>query len=390
MKSAVVKVNNIIDTSKAGNELIEKISKRLELKRYSIGVLFCSSTVDATDIVKVIDNKLGIPVIGCTSSGEISNDGYSDDSATFMIITSDKNRFYHGIIENILDSGRGELEKSIEENYDMAKKQYGDEEPSIMLIFPSFEGLKSIATIFDILNQNYRGLSVFGGGSSADFGDESQVCKEFYNGKVYEGAMPYLFIKTENKPVIACENIINIDRQVVGKITDYDLNIIKTIDNEPAYEFLKRTLGYDVSKSSVFFLYPSIIFSEGHHYARVIIDIDKENGYLILGGIIENGGEISLQVVMADFIEKSTEKAIKDIMDRRSEGMNTILCVSCECRKLINIFEKEQEANILNNHIDDNINLIGFYSYGEITSLLKEDGATYSFYNNETISICVL
>lgn len=390
MKSTVVKVKDIIDPLKSGNEIVELINNKIILKKHSVGLLFCSSTIDATDIVKVIDEKLGIPVIGCTSSGEIGNDGYSDDSAVFMVMTSDDNIFHHGIIENIINSSKEELEKNIAENYSIAKKQYFNEEPSIMFIFPHFKGLNSIATIFNILNESYRELSVFGGGSAVDFGDVRQEFNEFYNGKVYKGAMPYLFIKTEDKPIIAYENIVNIDREIVGKITDYELNVIKTIDNEPACEFLMRTLGYEVSKKDVFFLHPSMIFSEGYKYSRVIIDIDRENGYLILGGSIENGGEISLQVVMSDFIERSTRKAVEDAMNRKSAGMNTVLCVSCECRKLINIFEKEQEAKILNEYMDDDMNLIGFYSYGEITPLLKENGERYNFYNNETISICIL
>lgn len=388
MKSEVVKIENVVDSLEAGGLLADKIKENLSLKKYSVGIFFCASSIDGKEAIKKLKKELNIPILGCSSSGEMSREGFSNDSMVLMVMTSEKNIFNVGIIEEITEKNKDQLEKELEKSYIETREKFNGEKPGLMLIFPDFTGLNSVGEIFEILNDKYRELAVFGGGSAVEFGNKSQEFKEYYNGAVYRKAMPYLYIKTEEEPIICYENIIEIDKQIVGKITSYEGNIVNEIDGRPAYEFLKESLEYAVSASSVFILYPAMIFDKGHKYARVIIDINENTGDLILGGTIK-GGDISIQVIMSDFIKNSTEKVIKDLIERK-KNLSTVLCVSCECRKLINILDKDEEVRIIKDALPEDIKFIGFYSYGEITPFINNDGEKYSFYNNQTISMCAL
>lgn len=388
MRSEVVSFENVVDSLEAGEVLAKRIKEKISFEKYSVGIFFCASSIDGEEAIKKLKDELNIPILGCSSGGEMSKEGFSNDSIVFMVMTSKENIFNIGIIEEITEKDKDQLGKDIEKSYIETRERFNGEKPGLMLIFPSFIGLNSVGNIFEILNDKYKDLAVFGGGSAVEFGSETQEFKEYYDGKVYKKTMPYLYIKTKEEPIICYENIVEVDKQIIGKISSYEENVVKEIDGKPAYEFLKESLEYAACASSVFILYPAMIFDNGHKYARVIIDIDEEEGNLILGGSIK-GGEISIQVIMSDFIKKSTEKAVENLM-KKKENINTILCVSCECRKLINILDKGEEVRIIKEALPEGTKFIGFYSYGEITPFVNSNGERYSFYNNQTISICAL
>lgn len=396
MESIVVKHSNIFDGREAALNLIKEINKKIKLKKHSIGILFYSASLDAKDLIETFNKKSDIKIIGCSSSGEICNDGYLDDSVVLMVLTHDEKRFYSGIIENIKDKNKEQLNELLVKEYNNCKEIFNDD-PSIMMTFPNFNSIETIEEIFEIVNSNYPKLPMFGGASAIDFNDKSQKFTEFYDGKVYEGSMPFLFIKTDVEPLTAYENIDECtknenmnDNGVIGTITDCEVGIIKEIDNLPAYEFVKKSIDIDLDASEVFILYPLLVREKNISYTRVILNIDRETGYLYIAGSLSKGSQVSVQILSHDFVEKSSKLIMNNIRNKYADKKyKNAICVSCACRKLINIFDKKREAEIIIKSLDEDINIIGFYSYGEISPIEDNEGNVYNFYNNETISICL-
>lgn len=396
MESIVVQSSNIVDGKESALEMIAEINEKIKLKKYSIGILFCASSLNAEKLLQTLKEESEITIIGCSSSGEICNEGYLDDSVVLMVLTDDENRFYSGVIENIKEKRKEELEVLINKEYEEAKDIF-KKEPSIMLTFPNFNSIETIKNIFNIININYPDLPMFGGASSVDFNDELQLFEEFYNGRVYNGSMPFIFINTEEKPIITYENISEDtkcesmeDKNIVGIITSCESGLIKEIDNLPAYEFLKNSIDVELENSELFILYPLLIIEDKFSYTRVILGMDRERGYLNIAGSVTVGSKVSVQVLSYDFVEKSSKMAMNNITAKsKNKGFKHAIVVSCACRKLINIFNKSREAEIIKEHIHENINLIGFYSFGEISPIEDSEGNVYNFYNNETISICL-
>lgn len=396
MESIVVKSSNIVDRKESALKMIEDINRKIKLKKYSLGILFCAASLDASELLKTLKEESNITILGCTSSGEICNDGYLDDSAVLMILTDDEKRFHSGVIEDIKDKNREELEKLINKEYEKSKKIF-DEEPSMMLTFPNFNSIQTIKDIFYIINSNYPNLPMFGGASAIDFNDDTQEFKEFYDGIVYKGSMPFVFIKSEEKPIITYENISEHTKcesmegkNIIGVITSCEYGVIKEIDNLPAYEFVKNSIDVELEKSELFILYPLLIMENKFSYTRVIMDIDRKKGYLNIAGSVTEGSKVSVQVLSYDFIERSSNMIMSNLRNKsKNKKFKHALIVSCACRKLINIFDKKREAEIIKEHVHKDVNLIGFYSFGEISPIEDNEGNVYNFYNNETISICL-
>ena len=396
MESIVVKSSNIVDGKESALKMIDDINGKIELRKYSMGILFCAASLDSSELLQTLRDESSIMILGCSSSGEICNDGYLDDSAVLMVLTDDENRFHSGVIQDIKEKTKEQLDEIINKEYENAKLLF-NEDPSIMLTFPNFDSIETIKYIFNIVNTNYPDLPMFGGASSIDFNDNSQEFTEFYDGKVYKGSMPFVFINTEEKPITTYENISEYTKyenmkykSMVGVITSCEDGVIKEIDNAPAYEFIKNSIDVEFEQSELFILYPLLIMEKQFSYTRVILDMNIEKGYLHIAGSVTEGSKVSVQILSYDFVERSSKMAMKNITNKsKNKNFKHAISVSCACRKLINIFDKKREAEVIKEHIHKDVNLIGFYSFGEISPIEDSEGNVYNFYNNETISICL-
>lgn len=315
-----------------------------------------------------------------------------------MVLTSDDNIFHSGVIEDITNKDKLELRDIIQSEYKKAVEKYNGCHPSLMITFPNFRSIKTIQDIFEVINNSYPDLPMFGGASAIDFGDTTQDFNEFYDGIVYNGAMPFVFIKTKEKPLIVYESISDFtkcadieDKKMVGIITDCEESYIKTIDNMPAYEFIRNSIDVELDNSELFIMYPILVSEENCSYTRVILNLDRKTGYLYIAGSINIGAKVEVQVLSHDFIERSSKIAMENTMAKmeNKNNLNNAIIVSCACRKLVNIFDKERETEIIKEHICEKVNLIGFYSFGEISPIKDTTNKVYNFYNNETLSICL-
>ena len=91
--------------------MIDDINGKIELRKYSIGNLFCAASldssellqtlIDSSELLQTLIDESSIMILGCSSSGEICNDGYLDDSAVLMVLTDDENKFHSGVIQDI-------------------------------------------------------------------------------------------------------------------------------------------------------------------------------------------------------------------------------------------------------------------------------------------------
>lgn len=81
--------------------MIDDRNGKIELRKYSIGNLFCAASLDSSELLQTLIDESSIMILGCSSSGEICNDGYLDDSAVLMVLTDDENKFHSGVIQDI-------------------------------------------------------------------------------------------------------------------------------------------------------------------------------------------------------------------------------------------------------------------------------------------------
>lgn len=172
-------------------------------------------------------------------------------------------------------------------------------------------------------------------------------------------------------------------------ITKSDGNFLHEIDGENALDMYKTYLGrYAKELPASALLFPISIKTEDHNFfiVRTILSIDNENKIMKFAGNVPEGSTIRFMKSNFDRLVLAASEA--GIAACENLGNNITpefaIIVSCVGRKLVlaNRIEEEVEAAV--ECFPNTTNVIGFFSYGEI-SPQKEDHISYL--HNQTITI---
>ncbi|MDG9669621.1 FIST C-terminal domain-containing protein [Hahella sp. CR1] len=162
------------------------------------------------------------------------------------------------------------------------------------------------------------------------------------------------------------------------RITKSNKNILYEIDDKPALDIYKEYLGESVKELPA----AALRFPIGlkHSVAeelvvRTILSIDEENRSMVFAGNVPEGA--SCQIMHANYENliagagSATENAVND-----QNGINPQLAilVSCVGRRLVLGVRTEEELEEVQQLISDDCCMTGFYSYGEISSVICSDG----------------
>jgi hypothetical protein len=165
---------NIDEAYEAGFEIGDMVLEKIELKAHSVGLLFCNIDFDFAELLKGIGEKLDIPIIGCTTSGEANNQGFFEESASLMVMTVDDVKFGVGIGPDLSK----DPEKAVQAAYNSAKAMLGEDAPKLALTFPDRSLYLAGEHILGLLDHCVgKGVPVVGGIP----GDNLQIMKSTMN-----------------------------------------------------------------------------------------------------------------------------------------------------------------------------------------------------------------
>ena len=151
-------------------------------------------------------------------------------------------------------------------------------------------------------------------------------------------------------------------------ITKSKGNVLYEIDNEPALDLYKRYLGdYAADLPSSGLRFPlSIKKNEGNpEVIRTLLAIDEEEKTITFAGDVPEGYSARLMKPDTDKLIDGAGHAANEITianDKPALG----LVVSCVGRKIVLGQLVDEELQEVGDVLGKNINLVGFYSYGEI------------------------
>ena len=159
-----------------------------------------------------------------------------------------------------------------------------------------------------------------------------------------------------------------IDRMV----TQADNNILYKLDNEPALEVYKKYLGEKSTELPASgLLYPLMIKEEGSKESKVrtILAIDENDQSITFAGDIPNGSEVMFMKASFEELVNGAKEAGTALLKGYRDNKAACIAVSCVGRKLVLGQKIDEELEVLKDLIDDGIELVGYYSYGEISPL---------------------
>jgi len=164
-------------------------------------------------------------------------------------------------------------------------------------------------------------------------------------------------------------------------VTKSNKNIIYTIDDKPAIEFYTEYLNItsdDMPCMGIDFPM-EVISQDGELVNRAVLDINKD-GSLVCAGHVKEGARVKISIPIGlNVIDNVVENIQKTLDSSNMDKPDLTLLFPCTAHKELFgcLADKEIEAVF---NISKNAPLVGFYTYGEISSA----SSSFSAFHNET------
>ena len=363
-----------------GKSLVEKLGDTPQA-----AWLFCAPEKGLKDLLGGINDALGIRnIIGCTTDGEISSDGFRTDSAVLGGIVSDQIDFH---LASVKDLGQD------------------CERAGITLAAKLPENVNYIQLFSDGLTGNgcaiLRGLeSVLDktipvcGGTAGDAGRFRRTWQFAGNRVFSNGAVAIGFSGNFQVGTGASSGWSPIG--LAKKVTRSVDNILYELNGEPALNVYERALGKHASKlPAVGVEYPLGLVTErgaegekDYLLLRATMSVNRKEGAISLAGEIPEGSTVHIccgdSASLLEAAKKAGRLALADLEGRRPV---MIFIYSCMARRLILGRQVEEEINCIREAVGPDLPVLGFYTYGEY-GRIKKGGPNRL--QNETVTVSVI
>lgn len=174
------------------------------------------------------------------------------------------------------------------------------------------------------------------------------------------------------------------------KVTKSKGNILYKIDDQPALELYKTYLG-DESKNlpSSALLFPLLIQQPDKvDLVRTILAVNEGDQSMVFAGDIPEGATVQLMRANLSRLIDGASVAGNISMEGMQKNNKTavVIAVSCVGRRLVMGQKTDEELEALKSKLPEESDLVGFYSYGELSA----NGVTTCELHNQTMTVTIL
>ncbi|WP_171172843.1 FIST N-terminal domain-containing protein [Ruegeria sp. HKCCA5929] len=339
-------------------QAIKTLERNLGDGPFALVILFVSSSADASAVISEAEEVFApTPVVGCTTAGELADDGYSEDK--IVAIAMPKSHFEtRTVLVPDLDDFDAEniINKMINNRHYMMESS-----PDWLHEF-TFLMIDGLSTKEDALTSELAvGLGpvpLFGG--SAGDGTRFGQTYVLHEGRARSNAAILTQVRTRCPiRVFKTDHLVPAQRRMVVTKADPGKRIVQEINAEPAAREYARILGKDPEQLTTFTFaaHPVVVQIGGQHHVRAIQQV-AGNGDLVFFSAIDEGLVLTL-AEPRDMVEH-LEEEIGALSERQQP--DTILGCDCILRRL-EAQEKQKTRDISDilarNHV------FGFSTYGE-------------------------
>lgn len=376
------------DSFKAGKEAAQQVSNHLP-GRPDMVWAFGASSHDQHRLLEGIHSVWsGIPLIGCTTDGEISSSGLSEESVVVLALSTDTVKFHVTHVTAIAQDSYlagtriGGAFKNIDCRY-------------IQIFSDGLTGnaTKIVAGIQAVLGKKVK----IAGGTSGDGGLFISSC-QYYNNQVL----------TDSIVAVAFEGDVSLGTGYgcgwfpVGtpkQVTRSEGNALYELDGQPALQVYEKFLGKYASQLPAVgveyplgILYPDNENEEEDFLCRATMGVDRKENSIIFAGDVPQGAHIKMTMGNENDLINAARKAAKDALTdmNREPGeiqAKVLFVFSCMARKIVLGSRTGEEISEIRKIVGDNVPVIGFYTYGEYAPSGKN---AQTCFHNETVTLTVI
>lgn len=347
--------------------------------------LFCSSHGDLQDLLKGISSAVGTrTLVGCTTDGEISCEGFSTGSAVLGGIVTDQIEFQVAHIPNLSR----------------------DSEVAGQELARALSGASYVQLFSDGITGNgcalLRGMAAVLGPQIPISGGTAGDCGEFVRTHQFVGDR----VVTDTAVAIGFAGDFRVGTGVrsgwspIGiakKVTRASGNVLYELGGQPALEVYERFLGKHAERlPTVGVEYPLGLVDEagdcdgrGDYYLlRATMSVNRQEGSITFAGEIPEGAMVKMTCgdtnAILEAAGQATELALDDLGDRTPA---MVFFYSCMARKIVLDRRTKEEIERVRQKVGREIPILGFYTYGEYCRV-RSGGPC--FLHNETATVSLL
>lgn len=340
----------------------EQKNRLTDLAPQLVVVFFSPSYINRSEDLQTITKTCGdAVVVGCSTAGEIHNDGLSNDSLSLVAMHFDntKIKVSHAKIQN--------PQSSLAAGKSIGEELKASDLAGVFVLCPglNINGSDFVKGAVSVFGKNIP----LSGGLAGDDINFQKTATLLGNSVYTDHAVAVGFYgdaieyKTSSR---GGWNVFGPARRVTKSVA----NVLYEIDGKPALTLYEEYLGdkaRDLPSSGL--LYPFAILQEDHSelgLIRTILNIDSENKSLILAGDLPEGSLVCLMHADIDNLIEGAKDAAQDVKSDMHSPDSATLLVSCVGRKIVMNEDVVEELEAVRRVIGKDSAYGGFYSYGEI------------------------
>ena len=384
------------NSQKAGQEAYQMAINQITDGKPELIVVFASVRFDQKQLLAGITSVAkDIPVVGCSTSGEITTQGPTNQSVAIIALKADNIDFAVGLGKEVKENSRQAGQQAAE---DVIRKLAG-KQPLMFVMFPdglTGNGAEIVRGVQDILGGHFP---LMGGSAGDDF--EFKKTFEYYDNEVLNDAVVGIGMAGEFAWGVGVRH----GWEPIGlpmKVTKSEGAILKELNNKPALRIYEDYFGKKAEElirkpiAKMAYTYPLGMSVKGSSELLIRdVVIANEKGEITCAAEIPQGSEIRL---MLGDPEKAVQAAREAAENAKSQlkGVESkaIFVFDCMARyKLLGQgIRTKEEIDVIQEVLGKNVPLIGFYTYGEQAPLAGDiDPQTcQSVFHNETMALLVI
>ncbi len=325
---------------------------------FCLVMLFVAATADMAAIARLAEATFGaVPVIGCSTAGEIAGSGYLDGHIVAVGFRSDAFIARTVLIGDLYDLNVAEIgELTVRMRGELAHQRPDwTSEFSCLLT----DGLaRREDQLMSALRFGLGNTPLFGG--SAGDGLDFRRTAILSGGEVHENAAVLTLMRTRCPVrVFNIDHFETTDVKMVVTSADPERRIVHELNAEPAATEYARLVGLVPEQLSpfVFASYPVVVSVGGKHHVRAIRR-DEGNGDLSFFSAIDEGLVLTLARPM-DMVAHLEGALAELACPARPEA---IIAFDCVYRRLE--ADERQSARLISRLLAEH-DVVGFNTYGE-------------------------
>jgi hypothetical protein len=324
-------------------------------------IFFCSSAYDLNVLAKEMKLLFGdVPVVGCTTAGEIGPAGYTDHSLAGVSFSAREFNIVCGLLNRLqtfeIATGHKLIHDMLQELESQAPKVETDKCFALVLI----DGLSMREEAVTRTLQSALGRVPLVGGSAGD-GEKFASTHVYFEGAFHPDSAIVILVATGLPfKLFKTQHFVATDQRLVVTEADPARRIVMEINGLPAAEEYARILGIDVIdlSPSRFAAWPVVVLIDATNYVRSIQKVNPD-GSLTFFCAIENG--LVLRVAKGVDLMENLEGAFDQIRGEMGPP-RLVLGFDCILRK-VEINQSHLKSSI--GEIFLRNNTVGFNTYGE-------------------------